>query len=196
MKLHKATHVIPDKYSIEPNVLYVGEHTYELNGPYRFWCTGNIKIGTNTVVGGYYTGIEKTTVKVPKGGGILFDRYPVPEKKQLSPAPVPDIIEEDNNEDRLMRIMEFYFKQNLKDSDNKIIDEKYVDEETEDLFVSENFTVSDYDFDPETGEIVENTDDHIAKPDTDEKIDAVTPQELPDKEIEVRGGGDTSPPSA
>ena len=147
MNLNRATSNLPDTpWQIEPNVLYVGDHEYQIDGIYRFWITKQSKFGQHTIAAGYYSGdADNLTLTIPKNGAVSFDRYPYPLKPGLEPAPVPDIIQHDAVEQRIVAEAERIIRERFPEvgTQESIVDEisellSQPDEEDEDeLYVSD-----------------------------------------------------------
>ena len=128
MNLNSATSKIPELDNIVNNVMYIPSEKWdiELNGMYRFWTQGRVKIGQHTVESGYYSGNNKTTVTVPKGSGIAFDRYPMPAKIMPEFVPVPPVTNDYTLEDRMFQHM----RQMQEQLDRGLNPDVYLEEET------------------------------------------------------------------
>lgn len=153
----------PKTEDIQKGVLYISEGKYQIDGLYRFWIVGRAKIGQHSVQGGFYSGNGQLTVTVQKGSGICFDRFPHPLKKSLVPAPVPDIIRDnDNIEMRIaMALQEYEIMKNEGKEPEIDLDELDPDEvmvEDSDMFVSDFYQVNQ-----ETGEMNKIDESEILK---------------------------------
>lgn len=185
MKLNRATGKKPE--TIENNVLYLCENTYNIDGQYAFWITGEtVKLGGNKLTEGYYTGNAKIDISVGKNSGICFDRYPFPLKETISPAPVADIQYQDMYlQNRLNDIYEKLQQREMSDnSEISYDDPDDVMENDPDLFVSDAFLIDIESTEPLSNleQQTETQPDPVVSTTADPTADP-SPDIPPDKEI-------------
>lgn len=139
MNLNRATSKFPKMSEVETGTLYVCEGTYHIEGSYRFWTTGKVKIGQHTCPSGYYAGNSKVDVVIGKMSAIVFDRFPHPLKEPIEHMPVPDIIGNDTAETRMMAYIDQRLAREEDDDDLETIQEIDSDEYVSNLYYDDEY---------------------------------------------------------
>lgn len=154
MQLSRATSNIPESdFDIQEHVLYVGERTYIINGRYKVWVTGSVKIDGRKLNEGSYQGVGTFELVTDKTGGVLFDRYPRPTKRGIRPAPVAPVIRnvtpEQRLEHRLELLQESYEEKRKSVTEEQILKEaldqllQEADDDEGDMRIDETYAIVD-----------------------------------------------------